>query len=168
MRRPSSRLSRGQACREEEARRVMPSPWTSSTQVALSDCMATLVEHAETLPQAKWPGWWRYGMSLFAESRASTVSRRVRRDARRRSLRTPNWWTRTCHHEIYGCCLMYYVTEVRPLPAGMGQHGRSTDHLKLAWLPGCFPQLGDTEAGHCDGCASSAPLTSEISRSRRS
>ena len=31
------------------------------------DWVATLVESPETLPQAKWPAWWRHGMPPFAE-----------------------------------------------------------------------------------------------------
>ena len=37
---------------------------------ALCDWVATLEAPPEDLPQAKRPGWWRYGMSLFGERSA--------------------------------------------------------------------------------------------------
>ena len=39
---------------------------------ALCDRVAALEAHPEELPQAKRPGWWRHGMSLFGERGAPT------------------------------------------------------------------------------------------------
>ena len=61
MRRPSSRWSSGHLPRRR-----------GELGRAVHTARATLVEPRETMPQAKRPGWWRHGMSLFGGRSAPT------------------------------------------------------------------------------------------------
>ena len=97
---------------------------------ALCDWVVTLVEHPETLPQAKRPGWWRHGVSLFGGRSAPTGG------AEAVAGLEPSKSNRAYHQPSRD--LRLWVVDYALLRHLQGWDNRMiADHL-AAWLPDVF------------------------------